>query len=157
MKTTHLRSANYFIFRLFFFVSMCTVWSSWLYLLLNIMIPFGDAEYEQDDAIEILGEIDGVDKKKDKDKEKEKDESSAKRTQERIKQQLRKGARKIEGRVGYTPVYYDPPLKSDGTLAKSCLKGRSGKKPLRTGLVFNETKPKVFNYPPEEDPIGDEG
>ncbi len=108
----------------------------------------------QDDAIsEATEEEDGApsDKKKD---EKEGD-SKDKRAQDRIKQQLRKGARKIEGKVGYTAVYYDPPVKADGTPAKSCLKGRSGKKPLKTGLVFNDAKPKVFNYPPEEPTVSD--
>jgi hypothetical protein len=103
----------------------------------------------QDDAISVeTDEEDGV--ASDKKKEEKEGDSKARRAQDRIKQQLRKGARKIEGRVGYTPVYYDPPVKADGTPAKSCLKGRSGKRPLRTGLVFNDTKPKVFNYPPEE-------
>lgn len=106
----------------------------------------------QDEALLDLGELDGLEHKQG---EKDKEEASARRTQERIKQQLRKGARKVEGRVGYTPVYYDPPVKSDGTLARSCLKGRSGKKPLRTGLIFNDVKPKVFNYPPEEDSSSD--
>jgi hypothetical protein len=112
----------------------------------------------QDDAIsEATDDEDGApsDKKKD---EKEGD-SKAKRAQElqdRIKQRLRKGARKIEGRVGYTAVYYDPPIKADGTPAKSCLKGRSGKRPLKTGLVFNDAKPKMFNYPPEEPALSDD-
>ena len=109
--------------------------------------------HAQDDTIEELEDIDGIEKKGDKNKSKE---DNAKQTQERIKQQLRKGARKIEGRVGYTPVYYDPPVKADGTLARSCLKGRSGKKPLRSGLVFSEVKPKMFNYPPEEDPTDED-
>ena len=101
----------------------------------------------QDDAISETEDEDGTPSDKRKD-EKEGDDK-ARRAQDRIKQQLRKGARKLEGKVGYTAVYYDPPVKADGTPARSCLKGRSGKRPLRTGLVFNDAKPKVFNYPPE--------
>jgi hypothetical protein len=106
----------------------------------------------QDDGLLDLGELDGLERKQEG---KDSEEAKARRNQERIKQQLRKGACKVEGRVGYTPVYYDPPMKADGTLAHSCLKGRSGKRPLRSGLVFNDTKPKVFNYPPEKDSSSD--
>ena len=84
------------------------------------------------------------------------DGKGGKSVQDRIRRRLRQGARKIEGRVGYTPVYYDPPLRADGTLARSCLKGRAGKRLLKNGLIFATEVPKPFFYPPEEGSASDE-
>jgi hypothetical protein len=51
-------------------------------------------------------------------------------------------------RVGYTPVYYQAPMLSDGTEVRSCLKGRGRTAVLKTSLVWGENLPMHF-YPPE--------
>ena len=55
-------------------------------------------------------------------------------------------------RVGYTAVYYPAPVLSDGTSARSCLKGRGRQEPMRASLVWGETEREnleTFFYPPE--------
>ena len=55
-------------------------------------------------------------------------------------------------RVGYTAVYYPAPVLSDGTAARSCLKGRGRQEPMRASLVWGETEREnldTFFYPPE--------
>lgn len=65
---------------------------------------------------------------------------------------LRRNPRKkMEGKVGYTPVYYDPPKKQDGTPARSCLKGRGAKRPNKMNFVWGSIpeQDNWFYYPPE--------
>ena len=51
-------------------------------------------------------------------------------------------------RVGYHPVYYPPPILSDGAPARSCLKGRGRTNAMREGLSWGPPIPMHF-YPPE--------
>jgi WD40 repeat protein len=62
-------------------------------------------------------------------------------------------------RVGYTPVYYPPPMLPDGSHARSCLKGRGRQEAMRAGLSWGETEfdnLEIHFYPPEN-PVEGEG
>jgi hypothetical protein len=70
----------------------------------------------------------------------------------------KKGARRrLPGaKVGYTPVYYEPPKLEDGTAVRSCLKGRGRTTVLRGGIVWSAqslsqpAENPIFYYPPAE-------
>ena len=57
-------------------------------------------------------------------------------------------------RVGYTPIYYPPPVLISGNETRSCLKGRGRIDAMRAGLTWGEDIP--MHYYPPENPETDE-
>jgi len=94
------------------------------------------------------------DEDEDEDDEDDEDEVSISKdgSKPKMGMQSRKNRRKPQGKIGYTPVYYDPPAKADGTLARSCLKGRGEKRTKKLNFDWGAIPDKEdwFFYPPEE-------
>jgi WD40 repeat protein len=112
----------------------------------------GGAKGEGDE--QVAGGKDEDEDEDDEDDEDDEEEEEAGKDggKSKVGRELRKHRRKPQGKIGYTPVYYDPPAKADGTLARSCLKGRGEKRTKKLNFDWGAIPDREdwFFYPPEE-------